>query len=258
MLTAGFFTWLLTVAFFLALYEIVHEGSRGWAEGNPLWEPEPGSWVDRLYRQFNGDKQLTGYHLIMLTVTLGIIHLPFLPHRIAAYIVWTLVVILIYDESRDKMLSLRTSKSVRFFTGKILPFIELAFYGLGIVFVVPLITDFLPEVGTVSLGKELQVLSTFLLVLTVEDLWWFMLNPHYGPSRFREDAIWWHNYWIGRIPTDYPRWMFGSVCLAALSVVLNSPAVMLNWLLFVAGFAFWSVIMILFRVLLLNKFEYFA
>lgn len=58
-----------------------------------------------------------------------------------------------------------------------------------------------------SITAELRILAFLLLLWTLEDFLWFVLNPAYGIRRFRREEIWWHAptwWWI--MPRDY--WIF--------------------------------------------------
>ena len=69
--------------------------------------------------------------------------------------------------------------------------------------------------GSWSLTGELRVLGGYTLFWIVEDLLWFLFNPHYGWKRFTRDNVWWHKRWVLGLPADY--WVLGSVAVALLS-----------------------------------------
>ncbi|MBI3726234.1 hypothetical protein HY251_20085 [bacterium] len=55
-----------------------------------------------------------------------------------------------------------------------------------------------------SLRVEARVLSFVILFWIVEDFLWFVLNPHYGLSKFRRDSVWWHRRaWLLFAPREY-------------------------------------------------------
>jgi len=61
--------------------------------------------------------------------------------------------------------------------------------------------------------SEARVMSFFILFCIVEDFLWFALNPAFGLSRFKADAVWWHrSTWWLFAPRDY--FVFGPVAIA--------------------------------------------
>ncbi len=54
-----------------------------------------------------------------------------------------------------------------------------------------------------SLKKELILISFYILLLRLEDFFWFVLNPDYGIKKFKKEFIPWHSSWIGPFPTQY-------------------------------------------------------
>lgn len=56
-----------------------------------------------------------------------------------------------------------------------------------------------------SLQKEALILGVFIFMWTLEDFLWFVLNPHYGLSKFNKSNsdIWWHKSWFAGVPTFY-------------------------------------------------------
>ena len=57
--------------------------------------------------------------------------------------------------------------------------------------------------GEWNFGEELRALSLFFLISVVWDFLWFLINPHYGLSRFGAQNVWWHKKWFLFIPIDY-------------------------------------------------------
>lgn len=66
------------IGFFLAILEIQIEGPHGWAEKLPAWRPEPGSWIDRAFKRISGQKELTGYHFVLMVFLFLMFHLVFI------------------------------------------------------------------------------------------------------------------------------------------------------------------------------------
>lgn len=56
-----------------------------------------------------------------------------------------------------------------------------------------------------SLRKESLLFGAYILMWTLEDFFWFILNPHYGLSKFHKNNkdIWWHQSWFAGLPTFY-------------------------------------------------------
>lgn len=54
-----------------------------------------------------------------------------------------------------------------------------------------------------SVRTEASILGAFILLLTLEDFLWFVLNPAWGLRRFRPGAIWWHPGWLLGLPSFY-------------------------------------------------------
>lgn len=78
MLTLEYGYFLLIVSLVVALIEIAIEGEHSGAEKNPIWKPDPDSWLAKLYsKAVMSGKSLTGYHIIVFGLVLIILHLPF-------------------------------------------------------------------------------------------------------------------------------------------------------------------------------------
>lgn len=54
-----------------------------------------------------------------------------------------------------------------------------------------------------SVGRELAVVSFYMLFLRVEDFFWFVFNPNYGIKKFKKGSIPWHREWLGPLPLQY-------------------------------------------------------
>lgn len=62
--------------------------------------------------------------------------------------------------------------------------------------------------------KELLVFGFLITLTTLEDFFWFVLNPKFGLKKFRSDNvdIWWYHIWWLGVPSAY--WL-------ALAVVIT-------------------------------------
>jgi len=54
-----------------------------------------------------------------------------------------------------------------------------------------------------TLAKELTVIGTYFYYFLLEDVLWFVINPHYTIKKFLERKIEWHRRWIGILPVSY-------------------------------------------------------
>lgn len=89
-----------------------------------------------------------------------------------------------------------------------------------------------------SLAEEARVLAAYLVWAIVWDYLWFVLNPAYGPSRFRRGAVWWFpGPWLWRFPLDYYSAVGASVGLAALTWFDGGPGRFYEHLGLLGGFA---------------------
>ena len=52
-------------------------------------------------------------------------------------------------------------------------------------------------------------IAGYNLFWVVEDFLWFVLNPHFGWSKFNKNSIWWHKRWFLGLPLDY--WLLGGL-----------------------------------------------
>jgi hypothetical protein len=66
--------------------------------------------------------------------------------------------------------------------------------------------------GTWSWRGECHVIGAELFFWVIEDFIWFVMNPHFGWSRYRREEIWWHKKWMMGLPFDY--WMMSAMGLA--------------------------------------------
>jgi len=63
---------------------------------------------------------------------------------------------------------------------------------------------------------ELHAIAGYNLFWVVEDLLWFLLNPHYGWRKFNQSQVWWHKRWFLGLPVDY--WVLGLMGLVLVTV----------------------------------------
>jgi len=61
---------------------------------------------------------------------------------------------------------------------------------------------------------ELSVLAGYTLFWVIEDCLWFVLNPHFGLSKFNKSSVWWHKRWFLGLPVDY--WLAGGIAAVLL------------------------------------------
>lgn len=64
--------------------------------------------------------------------------------------------------------------------------------------------------------RELHAIAAYNLFWIVEDWLWFVLNPHFGWSKFSAGNIWWHKRWFLGLPLDY--WLLGGIAVFLLLV----------------------------------------
>ena len=57
--------------------------------------------------------------------------------------------------------------------------------------------------GRWSVVHEARVLSSYALLAVIWDFLWFVLNPHFGLSRYDAAHVWWFRHWILGVPRDY-------------------------------------------------------
>lgn len=63
--------------------------------------------------------------------------------------------------------------------------------------------------GRFSLRLESRIIGSVMLFWIIEDLLWFVLNPHWGIGRLKPEFVSWHKAWILGLPVDY--FIFGIV-----------------------------------------------
>jgi hypothetical protein len=73
-----------------------------------------------------------------------------------------------------------------------------AFTFAGLVFHFPFFWN-----GSWTWRAECHALGYCLLFWIIEDFLWFVLNPHFGWSKYKEGSIWWHKRWFLKLPLDY-------------------------------------------------------
>lgn len=100
---------------------------------------------------------------------------------------------------------------------------ELTGYHLWM-FVLPLFLLHMPFVFVRHWGenlwtpaREFEILAYYFLMCAHWDFTWFVLNPHFTLKRFRRGQIWWHQKWVGPVPTDY-------IAATVLALVLTAAA----------------------------------
>lgn len=76
-------------------------------------------------------------------------------------------------------------------------------YHLYLFSLIYILLHFYLLVGQFEINKEFYLLSFFVLIVTLEDFFWFALNPHYGLKRFNLKNISWHPHWIIGVPSTY-------------------------------------------------------
>ncbi len=54
-----------------------------------------------------------------------------------------------------------------------------------------------------SWSAEFKILAFYAFWLFIEDFLWFVLNPHFGLTKFKSEHIWWHDQWLIGAPVDY-------------------------------------------------------
>ena len=65
-------------------------------------------------------------------------------------------------------------------------------------------------------STELHVFGGYLLFWVLEDMLWFVLNPHYGWKKFTKENVPWHKRWALGVPVDY--WAAGALAIVLLVV----------------------------------------
>ena len=55
-----------------------------------------------------------------------------------------------------------------------------------------------------ALETELTLVATIILIFTLEDFFWFALNPAFGLANFKKEKVWWYaKTWWGFMPSVY-------------------------------------------------------
>lgn len=91
---------------------------------------------------------------------------------------------------------------------------------------------------------EWTVLSAFFAYILVEDMAWFLLNPHFGWASFRSGGVSWYTRWFGPFPFEYYlallisgafAWLRGGAAGAGMDPLLATFAVqhqhVVGWLI---------------------------
>jgi hypothetical protein len=55
----------------------------------------------------------------------------------------------------------------------------------------------------VSLKNEFNIIGYLSIFFVLEDMFWFILNPHYTLKRFIQKDIKWHKRWLFGLPISY-------------------------------------------------------
>lgn len=69
--------YLFLISLIFAALEIQIEGKAGWAVNLPTWKPSDSNWFFKIYRKILFGKDVTGYHLLIFTLLLAILHYPY-------------------------------------------------------------------------------------------------------------------------------------------------------------------------------------
>lgn len=54
-----------------------------------------------------------------------------------------------------------------------------------------------------SWRKETRLLSAYIILTVVWDFLWFVVNPHFGMTKYDPTHIWWFRHWALGFPVDY-------------------------------------------------------
>ena len=98
-----------------------------------------------------------------------------------------------------------------------------------------------------TLSSELVVLARYFALAVLWDYLWFILNPHYGFSKFRKENVWWHaqSYWVlGRLPVDYFVGWGISLVLALVATKLGTSWALVEQVLLLAGLSLLTLVTI--------------
>jgi hypothetical protein len=69
--------YIFIISLIFAIVEVQIEGAHGWAAKLPTWRPIPSKWYARAYKKLMSGKELTGYHLSVISFLMLVFHLPF-------------------------------------------------------------------------------------------------------------------------------------------------------------------------------------
>lgn len=68
---------------------------------------------------------------------------------------------------------------------------------------------------------ETFLLGNYAIAVILEDLFWFIFNPHFGLKGLNKTHAHWHAQWIGRIPLLYIKLGLFAFLMFSLSLVIN-------------------------------------
>lgn len=71
--------------------------------------------------------------------------------------------------------------------------------------------------GRFTSRLELRVLGSLALFWILEDFLWFVFNPAYGLSKFKQPCIPWHLHWLLGVPVDYVVYLIAGALMIWLS-----------------------------------------
>lgn len=54
-----------------------------------------------------------------------------------------------------------------------------------------------------SFKDELINIASYMLIMTFEDFFWFVFNPHYGLEKFDKEHVYWFKSWFLGLPSFY-------------------------------------------------------
>lgn len=69
--------YIFILATVLAILEIQIEGQYGWAKNLPAWRPDKNKLYVKLFSKAFGEKELTGYHVTLISLLVLFFHFPF-------------------------------------------------------------------------------------------------------------------------------------------------------------------------------------
>ncbi|TAL51318.1 hypothetical protein EPN81_00170 [Patescibacteria group bacterium] len=98
-----------------------------------------------------------------------------------------------------------------------------------------------------TISSELIVLARYFALTVLWDYLWFILNPHYGFSKFRRENVWWHqkSYWVfNRFPIDYAIGWILSLGLTYIATKAGAPAALQEHILILIGLLVLTIVTI--------------